>query len=93
MDFALVLFTVLVSSDIELTVAVLVMEPLAGAFTVTVTALTCPAFKAPIAQSTTPTVFVAPEFDALTNVTLAGNASVTTTPLAVDGPRLVTEMV
>jgi hypothetical protein len=81
-----VLFTALVSNVPELTLAVLVMEPLAGDFTVNVRLLTCPAFSVPKAQLTTPPLLTPPP-DALTNVTLAGNVSVTTTLLAADGPN------
>jgi hypothetical protein len=88
----LVLFAALVSNVAELTLAVLVMEPLAGDFTVNIRLLTWPEFSVPNAQLTTPPLLTPPP-DALTNVTLAGNVSVTTTLLAADGPRLVTEMV
>jgi hypothetical protein len=88
----LVLFTALVSNVPELTLAVLVMEPLAGDFTVNVRLLTCPEFSVPRAQLTTPPLLTPPP-EALTNVTLAGKVSVTTTLLAVDGPRYETETV
>jgi hypothetical protein len=76
----------------ELAVAVLVNEPEAGAVTVTVTLLTWPLVKAPKLQLTRPLLFNPPPV-ALTNVTLAGNVSVTTTLLALDGPKFVTKIV
>jgi hypothetical protein len=76
----------------ELTLAVLVSEPLAGAVTVTVTLLTWPLASVPNVQVTTP-LLLAPPPVALTNVTVAGNVSVTTTLLALDGPKFVTEIV
>jgi hypothetical protein len=76
----------------ELTLATFVNEPLAGAVTVTVTLLTCPLANTPKLQLTTPLLFNPPPV-ALTKVTLAGNVSVTTTPLALDGPKFVTEIV
>jgi hypothetical protein len=75
-----------------LTVATLVSEPLAGAVTVTVTLLTWPLVKAPKLQLTRPLLFNPPPV-ALTKVTLAGSVSVTTTLLALDGPKFVTEIV
>ena len=86
------LFVGLGSSVGELTVATLVNEPLAGAVTVTVTLLTWPLAKVPKLQLTTPALLI-PLPLALTNVTLAGRLSVTTTPLALDGPKFVTEIV
>ena len=88
----LVLLTAFVSSVDALTLAVLVMEPLADAFTVKVRLLDWPMFNVPNVQFTTPPAFTPPP-EALTKVRLAGNASVTTTLLAVDGPRLVMERV
>ena len=76
----------------ELTLAVLVSEPLAGAVTVTVRLLVWPLARLPRLQLTTPLLFT-PLPLALTKVTLAGRASVTTTLVAMDGPKLVTEMV
>ena len=76
----------------ELTLAVLVNVPLAGAVTVTVTLLTWPLASVPRLQFTTPLLFTPPPL-ALTNVTLAGNVSVTTTLLALEGPKFVTEIV
>ena len=76
----------------EATVAVLVSEPLAGAVTVKVILLTGPLARVPKVQLTTPLLFNPPPV-ALTNVTLAGNVSVTTTLLALDGPKFVTEIV
>src|SRR5664279_4086110 len=74
------------------TVAMLVSEPLAGAVTVTVRLLTWPLVRAPKVQLITPLLFKPPLL-ALTKVTLAGRLSVTTTLLAVEGPKLVTEIV
>ena len=76
----------------ELTLAVFVRLPLAGAVTVTVILLTWPFASVPRLQLTTPLVLAPPPL-ALTNVTLAGRLSVTTTPLALDGPKFVTEIV
>jgi hypothetical protein len=76
----------------ELTLAALVSEPLAGAVTVTVTLLTWPLVNVPNVQLTTP-LLLAPPPEALTNVTLAGRLSVTTTLPALDGPKFVTEIV
>ena len=42
--------------------------------------------------STTPLLFTPPPV-ALTNVTVAGNVSVTATPPALDGPKFVTDIV
>ena len=75
-----------------LTVAILVSEPLAGAVTVTVTLLVWPLARVPRVQFTTPLLFKPPPV-ALTKVTVAGRLSVTTTPLALEGPKLVTEIV
>ena len=75
-----------------LTLAVLVNEPLAGALTVTVILLLCPLVSVPRLQLTTPLLFNPPP-EALTKVTLAGKLSVTTTPLALEGPKFVTEIV
>ena len=69
-----------------------VSVPPAGAVTVTVNLLTAPFARSPRLQITTPALFVPPPL-ALTNVTPAGNASVTTTLLAMDGPKFVTEIV
>jgi hypothetical protein len=76
----------------ELTAATLVSVPLAGAVTVTVTLLTWPLAKVPKVQFTTPLVLI-PLPLALTNVTPSGNVSVTTTLLALDGPKFVTDIV
>ena len=92
MAFGLVLLTTLVSSVAELTIAMLVIEPLAGAFTVKVTLLTCPAVMVPSAQLTPPPELTPPPV-ALTKVTPVGNVSVTNTVPAEDGPKLVMETV
>jgi hypothetical protein len=76
----------------ELTLAVFVSVPEAGAVTVTVTLLTWPLVNVPRLQLTTPLVLI-PLPLADTKVTVAGNVSVTTTPLALDGPKFVTEIV
>ena len=75
-----------------LTVAMLVSEPEAGAVTVKVTFVVWPLVKVPKVQLTTPLLFKPPPV-ALTKVTVAGRLSVTTTPLALEGPKLVTEIV
>jgi hypothetical protein len=76
----------------ELTLAVFVNEPLAGAVTVTLTLLTWPLASVPKLQFTTP-LLLAPPPVAETKVTPSGNVSVTTTLLALDGPKFVTEIV
>ena len=76
----------------EPTLARFVMEPLAGAITVSVTLLTWLLVSVPKFQITL-LPFVAPLLLALTNVTPFGNASVTVTLLALDGPKFVTVMV
>jgi hypothetical protein len=76
----------------ELAVAVFVSEPLAGAVTVTVTLLTCPLPRLPNAQVTIPALLSPPPV-ALTKLTPTGRLSVTTTPLALDGPKFVTDIV
>src|SRR5208282_5015472 len=76
----------------ELAVAMLVSEPLAGAFTVKVRLLTAPLARVPRLQFTTPALLAPPPL-ALTKLTPAGNASVTTTPLALEGPKFVTLIV
>jgi hypothetical protein len=86
----LVLLITFVSRVGEPTVAVLVSVPLAGAVTVTVRLLVWPAIKFPSGQLTTPLLLTPP--GALTNVTPAGKLSVTTTLLAVDGPKFVTKI-
>jgi hypothetical protein len=75
-----------------LTLAVLVSEPEAGAVTVTLTLLTWPLANVPKLQFTTP-LLLAPPPVAETKVTPSGNVSVTTTLLALDGPKFVTEIV
>ena len=86
------LFVKFVSVVGELTLARFVKLPPAGAVTVTVRLLTAPFVRLPKFQFTTPALFTPPPL-ALTNVMPAGKASVTTTPLAVEGPKFVTEMV
>ena len=76
----------------ELTLAVLVSEPLAGAVTVTVRLLTWPLASVPRLQLTMPLVFTPPPV-ALTNVTPKGNVSVTVTLTALEGPKFVTDIV
>src|SRR4051812_29352309 len=76
----------------ELTRAMFVSEPPAGAVTVNVRLLTWPTVKLPTAQLTIP-LLLTPLPEALTKVAPAGTASVTTTPLALEGPKLVTEIV
>jgi hypothetical protein len=86
------LFVLLGSTVGELALAVFVNVPLAGAVTVTVTLLTWPLVSVPKLQLTTPLVFTPPPV-ALTNVTPNGSVSVTTTLLALDGPKFVTDIV
>ena len=76
----------------EPVVAKFVNVPLAGGVTVTVTLLTWLLTSVPKFHVTTPELFVPPPV-ALTKFTLLGNASVTVTLLAVDGPKFVTLMV
>ena len=92
MTGAVTLFVEFGSTVGELALAVFVSVPLAGAVTVTVTLLTWPLAKTPRLQLTTPLVLI-PLPLADTNVTVAGNVSVTTTPLALDGPKFVTDIV
>jgi hypothetical protein len=86
------LFVLLGSPVGVLTLAVLVREPLAGAVTVTVILLAWPLANVPKLQFTTPLLLAPPPL-ALTNVTVAGRVSVTVTPLALEGPKFVTEIV
>ena len=76
---------------VEVTTATLVTAP-GGAVTVRVKLLLCPLARMPRLQLTTPLLFNPPP-EALTKVTVAGKLSVTTTPLALEGPKLVTEIV
>ena len=76
----------------EPTLAKFVIEPLAGAVTVTVRLVVCVDVSVPKFHVTRP-AFVTPLPLALTNVTLAGNVSVTMTPLALEDPRFVTVIV
>jgi hypothetical protein len=92
MTGAVTLFVLFGSPVGEFTLAALVSEPLAGAVTVTVTLLTWPLVNVPRLQFTTPLVLAPPPV-ALTNVTLAGRLSVTTTLPALDGPKFVTDIV
>ena len=73
-------------------VARFVMEPEAGAVTVSVTLLVWLLVNVPKFQMTL-FPFVAPPPDALTKVTPFGNASVTVTLLALEGPKFVTLIV
>jgi hypothetical protein len=76
----------------ELTLAMLVNEPLAGAVTVTVILLIWPLLNVPKLQLTTPLLLTPPPV-AETKVTPRGNVSVTTTLPALDGPKFVTDIV
>src|SRR5437660_752838 len=76
----------------ELTLAMLVSVPLAGAVTVTVTLLTWPLARVPRFQFTTPALFTPPPL-ALTKLTDASRVSVTTTLVALELLRLVMEIV
>jgi hypothetical protein len=86
------LFVLFGSTVGELALAVFVSVPEAGAVTVTVTLLTWPLASVPRLQLTTPLVFNPPP-EALTKLTPNGNVSVTTTLLALDGPKFVTDIV
>ena len=88
----LVLFVEFGSPVGELTIAVFVIVPLAGAVTVKIKLLDWLAAKLPNDQLTTPPLVVPPP-DALTKTTPAGNVSVTITPPADDGPEFVTVIV
>lgn len=72
--------------------ATFVKAPVAGAVTVTVKFVAMPAASMPRFHVTTPLLLM-PLPDALTNVTEAGNESVAMTPLAAEGPELVTIIV
>ena len=76
----------------EPVLAKFVSDPLAGAVTINVRFVVCAAAKVPSDQITL-LPFEVPLPLALTNATPAGNASVTVTLLALDGPKLVTEIV
>ena len=76
----------------EVTLAVLVSVPLAGAVTVTVMLVIWLLVNVPSVHHTTVLGELLPPPLALTKVTPAGNVSVTVTLLAPEGPRLVTEM-
>ena len=76
----------------EPTLAKFVNVPLAGGVTVTVTLLTWLLASVPKFHVTTPELFAPPPV-ALIKFTPLGNASVTVTLLAVDGPKFVTEIV
>ena len=75
-----------------LTLATFVRLPEAGAVTVKFTFVIWPLVRVPRVQLTTPLLFKPPPV-VLTKVTVAGRLSVTTTLLALEGPKLVTEMV
>jgi len=76
----------------DVTLAVLVNEPEAGTVTFNVKFVVAFAANEAKFQLTTP-AFVVPLPVALTKVTPTGKASVTTTLLAVEGSKLVTEIV
>ena len=76
----------------EPVVAKFVNVPLAGGVTVTVTLLTWLLASVPKFQITL-LPFIVPPPVVPTNVTPIGNASVTVTLLALDGPKFVTVMV
>ena len=86
------LFNRLVSNVGEATFALLVKVPLAGAVTMTVRLLACPAANVPRLQAITPELVTPPPV-ALTKVTPVGKVSVTTTLLPLEGPRFVTLIV
>ena len=74
------------------TLAMFVSEPLVGAVTVTVMFVTWLLFNVPMLHVTIPELLT-PLPLAFTNVTPFGNASVTVTLLALDGPKFVTLIV
>lgn len=87
-----VLLSKFVSIVGEETIATFVNEPLGGATTVKVKLLVCPEIKLPNSQLIVPPLLT--KFpDALENVAPAGIASVTATLAAIEGPKLVTEIV
>src|SRR5208282_930136 len=92
MTGTLVLFVRLGSPVVVLTLATFVRLPEAGAVTVTVTLLIWPLIRLPRFHVTLPALYKPPPL-ALTKVTLAGRLSVTTTPLALEGPKFVTLIV
>jgi hypothetical protein len=77
---------------VEVTVALFVTDPLAGAVTVIVTFVVLPLTRFPKAQLATPALVVPPLL-ALTNTAFVGNTSLATTLLAVEGPAFVTVIV
>jgi hypothetical protein len=80
-------------SDVgDVTLAVFVSDPEAGAVTMRVKFVVALATKEARLHDTTPAVSLPPPV-ALTNVTPAGKASVTVMVLADEGPKLVTEIV
>ena len=87
----------LLSVCVPVTVAVLEIVPRAVGATVTnkVTVALAPLAKVPIEPVTVPELLVTvPTVDVpLTKVSVEGNTSVTVTPVAVDGPALVTWIV
>jgi hypothetical protein len=80
------------SAVVEVTVAIFVTTPLAGALTVIVTFVALPLARVPKTQLATPALVVPPPL-ALTNTTFVGNTSLATTLLAVEGPAFVTVIV
>src|SRR5436305_1203745 len=81
------------SPALEVAEAVLVNDPLAGAFTVTVKLVVSPYARLGSAGNSAVWSVDVPPALALTKATTAGRLSLTTTLLAVEGPRLVTVMV
>src|SRR5438093_466957 len=69
------------------------LVPLAGAITVSVRLVLAPSARLPRLDQMTYTLSLHDALPILTNVTLAGKASVTVTLLAALGPRLVTMIV
>src|SRR5438270_749677 len=76
----------------ELTLAMLVSVPLAGAIKVKIRLLTAPIPSVPRFQFTTPALFT-PLPLAETIIAPTGKGSVSTTLLAAEGPEFVTEIV
>ena len=88
------LFSVLGSDSLALTVAVLLIVPAVVGVTTMVTPTVAALATLPRLHVTVPPAWL--QFpcaeDAETKVTPAGNVSLTVTPLAVDGPALLTEI-
>ena len=76
----------------EPALATFVIVPLGGGITVKVTLLIAPLAKSPRLQVATPLFVTPPPPLAPTKLAPAGNGSVTVATTAVEGPKLVTEI-